>query len=350
MKTHLIVAAALLAGCGEFQDPAIVLDLRALAMVANPTEYVIEFDPANPPDPGEIANELDPFDVYALVADPGADRPLQWQMTLCAATVDQGDGRCAADHPSTVIGAGVIDDPETGANYIPHAAFQPIGSTVVLLQDAIERDPFAGFSGIDLEVQLQVAPTDAALATGVAATKRVRFAAKLPPERTPNTNPYLTRIDWDTGGPIPNTEPMGYYRCADAETFEQQGSPWLGMTMYADQVLSMMPVEDGYVRETYVVPTFDGTSRMFTENISYQWLATAGSYKPPNTGGPKDPFGNDPPLHTEWTPPTVDEITADHGAVDHIDVSIWVIERDERLGANWFEGCVRVLNRMAPPS
>ena len=354
---HLILITVLLAGCGEFQDPAIVLDLRALAMRANPTEYVIEFDPANPPDPGEIASQLEAFTVDALVADPATDRQLQWQMTLCAATVDQGDGRCAEGHPSTVIGAGVIDDPELAPDInttIPHAVFQPVGSTVVLLQDAIENDRFGGFSGIDLEVQLQVAPLDAALggADGVVATKRVRFAPKLPPERTPNHNPYLNAINWDTGGPTPTTSPMNSYRCTDAEAFEDQGGPWLGMTMYADQILSMMPVEATGAqspRETYVVPTFDGTSRMFTENLSYQWLATDGSYKPAVTGGPKDPFGNDPPLHTEWTPPTVDEITSAHGAVDHIDVSIWVIQRDERLGAAWYEGCARVLNRMAPP-
>jgi hypothetical protein len=351
---YVVLGAALLAGCGEFQDPAIVLDLRPLAMVADKTEQLIEFDPANPPDPSEV--HFDDFTVNALVADPGEDRRLQWQMTLCAATVDQGDGRCSDGHPTTVIGSGVIEDPELASNIdttIPSARFHPTGSTFVLLEDAIERDPFAGFSGIDLEVMLQVAPVDAPLTSGVTATKRVRFAAKIPADRKANENPYLDRIDWDTGGPIPNTEPMNYYRCSDLERFEQQGSPWLGMLMYADQILSMMPVEatgEQSPRETYVVPTFDGTSRMFTENLSYQWLATDGAYKPPFTGGPKDPFGNSPPLHTEWTPPTVDEITADHGAVDHIDVSIWVVQRDERLGAAWFEGCVRVLNRAAPPS
>jgi hypothetical protein len=38
-----------------------------------------------------------------------------------------------------------------------------------------------------------------------------------------------------------------------------------------------------------VVPTFEGGSRTFTENLRYQWLATAGSWSRAETGGPRDP-------------------------------------------------------------
>jgi hypothetical protein len=338
----IVAASALAAGCGEFEDPAIVLDLRALAMVAYPTEYVIPFDPANPPDPSMV--DLDPFEITALVADPAEERPLAWKMTLCAATVERGDGRCAPDHPMTVIGEGTIFDPDTDLSRpVPRAVFKPIGSTYVLLQDAIERDPFAGFSGIDLEVELKVAPVGTDLDNGVAATKRVRFAAKIPEERTPNQNPWLDRIDWDTGGANPNIRPITYGRCVDL-----QGDPFRGMQMFVDQTLNMMPVEATGVREDYLVPTFEGTSRMFTENISYQWLAGDGSFDTAFTGGPKDPFGNSPSLHAEWQAPTQDEIREDYGEVEYIDVPIWIVQRDERLGAAYFESCVRVLNVTAP--
>lgn len=353
MKNLILIGAVALAGCGEFEDPAIVLDLRTLAMISNRPEQVIEFDPANPPDPSQV--DFQNFTISALVADPAAERQLAWEMTLCAATTDQGDGRCAADHPAQLIGSGVIEDPDTGAGVIyPSVTFQPVGSTFVLLEDAIAEDPFAGFSGIDLEIQLHVAPMDAEggrpAEPGVFAAKRVRFAAKIPAERTPNQNPQLDRVDWDTGGPAPIQQPVPDGRCSEYEAIEGGGGNWFGMTMYADQVLSLMPVEADGARETYVVPTFDGTYRTFTENIGYQWLATDGEFKPPTTGGPKDPFGNDPPLHTEWTPPSVDEITSDHGDVAYIDVPIWVVWRDERLGAGWKQSCVRVLNMPAPPT
>lgn len=341
-KLSLVVVAALAGGCGEFEDPAIVLDLRALAMVAYPTEYVIPFDPANPPDPDEV--DLEPFEITALIADPADQRDLAWEMKLCAATVERGDGRCAPDHPLTVIGAGVIPDPDTDPSHaVPRAVFRPIGSTFVLLQDAIERDPAAGFSGIDLEVELKVAPVGVDLDAGIAATKRVRFAAKIPEERVANQNPWLERIDWDTGGPSPDTRPMPYGRCADLG-----GYPFLGMQIYVDQTLFLMPIEADGVREDYVVPTLDGQSRMFKENIGYQWLAGDGSWEVPFTGGPKDPFGNEPPLHAEWSPPSEGDIADDYGDVDHIDVPIWVVQRDERLGAAYFESCVRVINAPAP--
>ena len=343
-----VVSSLGAAACGEFEDPAIVLDLRVLAMVAYPTEYVIPFDPANPPDPSEV--DLEPFDIWALVADPADDRILKWQMTLCAATVERGDGRCAPDHPSTVIGAGLIEDPELanpdGAHPVPLAVFQPIGSTFVLLQDAIERDPFAGFSGIDLEVELKVAPVGVEIDDGVTATKRVRFAAKIPESRVPNNNPWLQSIDWDTGGSMPNPQPMPYGRCVDLQPTSTSG--FQGMLIYRDQTLFMLPVEVEGVRETYVVPTLDGQSRMFTENLSYQWLAGDGSFDVPFTGGPKDPFGNDPPLHAEWQAPSEEEILEDYGEVDHIDLPMWIVQRDERLGVAYYESCVRVINMDAP--
>jgi hypothetical protein len=341
-----IAVLGLAAGCGEFEDPAVVLDLRPLAMVASPTEYVIPFDPANPPDPEDV--DLAPFEITALVADPAESRSLAWQMTLCAATTEQGDGRCAADHPAMVIGTGTIADPDLDPGHVlPRAVYQPDAATYLILRDAIELDPFAGFSGIDLEVELKVAPEGASIDSGVAATKRVRFAAQVPAERTPNQNPWLLRVDWDTGGPVPNTRTMPYGRCVDLIT--PNGDAWFGMQMYADEILYMMPVEPDGVREDYVVPTFDGTSRMFTENIGYQWLAGDGAYEPAFTGGPKDPFGNMPPLHTEWTPPSLEEIAEDYGEVEYIDVPIWLVERDERLGAAYFESCVRVLNQARPP-
>ena len=85
-----------------------------------------------------------------------------------------------------------------------------------------------------------------------------------------------------------------------------------------------------------MVPTFDGGEQRLTENLSYQWLAGAGKWKRSSTGGPKDPFGNDPVLDTVWTAPAA----ADVG--DGLDVPLWVIQRDERLGEAWYQSCVHV--------
>jgi len=84
------------------------------------------------------------------------------------------------------------------------------------------------------------------------------------------------------------------------------------------------------------VPTFDGGATMLHEALTYQWLATAGSWKRSSSGGPKDPFGNEPELDTTWTAPAASAVG------DGLDVSLWVVQRDERLGEAWYETCVHV--------
>ena len=97
-----------------------------------------------------------------------------------------------------------------------------------------------------------------------------------------------------------------------------------------------MPIEPDGVREDYVLPTFEGGSRRFTEYISYQWLATGGDWSRASSGGPRDPAGNPPSLGATWRAPSFDELD---GTVSH---PLWVIYRDERGGGGWLESCVRV--------
>jgi hypothetical protein len=85
------------------------------------------------------------------------------------------------------------------------------------------------------------------------------------------------------------------------------------------------------------VPTIDGMTRTFTESLTYQWVLTDGHVKDDSTGGPHDPFGNPAPLFTDFTAPGTDTLM---GAPE--DISMWVMQRDERLGAAWFETCIRV--------
>src|SRR6201999_3114016 len=88
MVNHAPLAAALVlaaaAGCGRFQDPNVVVDLRTLAMRADPPDQLIDVDLTQPVMPAALLAQLVPTQVCALVADPGADRRLLWSMTLCA--------------------------------------------------------------------------------------------------------------------------------------------------------------------------------------------------------------------------------------------------------------------------
>ena len=98
------------AGCGRFQDPNVVVDLRTLAMRADPPDQVIDVDLTQPVMPAALLAQLVPTRVCALVADPAADRRLLWSMTLCSLL---STDRCDDDGPELLLGMGLSDDPET---------------------------------------------------------------------------------------------------------------------------------------------------------------------------------------------------------------------------------------------
>ncbi len=75
--------ATLVAGCGTFEDPNIVLDLRILAMRADVPDQVIDVDLTAPPMAQGVLDQLVPANVCALVSDPNFDRRLRWSMVAC---------------------------------------------------------------------------------------------------------------------------------------------------------------------------------------------------------------------------------------------------------------------------
>lgn len=317
---RFVVIAALFAGCGKFEDPAIVIDLRPLAMTAEPPEQLIPYDPQHPPDPTTI--HLAPFEICALVADPGAQRTLEFTMTACP---PQNNDRCDPAKPSVLVGGGTLDDPEDAATPQPACArLDPSAALFAVVKQAAIDDPLQGFSSIDIMVAMRVNPPGGTDSDAVYAAKGVRFGAQVPANRTPNQNPTLTEIDWLRSDG--STGPLVLGRCHD------QASP---LEVAAGEELALTPVEPAGARETYVVPTFDGGSQQITENLTYAWLAGDGKWKRSTTGGPRDAFGNDPPLDTAWTAPTED-------VGGGLDVPIYVVQRDERLGEAWYESCVHV--------
>lgn len=98
--------------------------------------------------------------------------------------------------------------------------------------------------------------------------------------------------------------------------------------------MTLFPVEESTTREDYVTPGLDGSSNDVTETISYQWLATDGSWSDNTTGGGHDPLGNQSLLGSDWRAPNL--------AGGEKLVTLWMIQRDERLGTSWAEGCYRV--------
>lgn len=326
-RRGLVVAAQValalaLGACAKFADPNVVVDLRVIGMTASVPEQVIDVD-LNNPTPTEILPQLVPSTVCALTADPGFDgRRLRWSMTMCP---PRSDDRCRAGDPQVVIGNGVIDDPDLA---IPEpqlcATVEPDGNLIAVLQKSLDLDPVHGLQGVQVEVVLRVGGETADPADDVYAAKALQIAARVPAQRTPNTNPSLAELDASVAGGAATAMALG--RCID------QAAP---LEVAAGTEVRLAPVEPPGVRETYVIPTLDGGFETFTESLTYQWTSGAGKVSDGLTGGPRDTFGNEPPLFTDWTAPA--HVTSP------TDVPIWLVQRDERLGAHWYETCVRVM-------
>jgi len=108
VKRAILVLAV--AGCGKFQDPNVVVDLRVIAMKASVPEQVVDIDLTNPPPPSQILPQLVPSDICALVADPSFDgRRLRWSLTMCQ---QSSEDLCYDGDPQEVLGSGLLDDPD----------------------------------------------------------------------------------------------------------------------------------------------------------------------------------------------------------------------------------------------
>jgi hypothetical protein len=328
VRRALAIAAGLVApSCGtDFESPDQVLDLRILAITADPPEQVARFDVQNPTDV-----DLVDVEVCGLVADPGDSRRLSWTMTACPRNNDR---RCNdPEVPYLEIGFGTIDDPDEAPAPVELCAVIPAGAQLLqVLEAAVSADDLLGFSGVVVAVELMVMPEGGSLDQAVFASKRVLYAPKIPDERVGNRNPTVAGV---RGGY--QAEPgvrgqdfmMPLTRCADPAARPLPVRP--------GQRIGLEPIEPDGVRETYVLPTFDGGSREFTENLSYAWYATAGNIGARTTGGPKDGVGVEPELDTTWTAPVEPEVIG-----DGLDVALWLVQRDERSGLAWFDMCARV--------
>jgi hypothetical protein len=322
-----IIFLVLLVGCATFEDPDIVIDTRILAMAADVPDQVVEIDLSmGEPNPVDILDQLVPATMCALVADPTFDRRLRYTMTLC----DRCEEGCCAGTPAKLLAEGVIEDPDIA---IPAprlcATVQPDGNLLGIVLPILEDDVFRGLGGIDYGVVLQVGGEGEDPVLDQIGGKTLRLNPRIPAEVTKNTNPTIDRFDAALDGVEP-TVPLPMGRCVD------QTEP---LTLLPTQRVRITPIEpsDGSARETYVVPTIDAMSQTFTESLTYQWLAAAGGFSSGSTGGPRDFSGNPAPLFTDYRAPRADDLS---GVTD---IPLWIIQRDERLGAVWYETCIRVV-------
>ena len=335
MRAPALIALAAAAGCTTFEDPTIVLDLRVVGVTAEPPEQVLDVDlrAPSPPAPGALLAQLGPTRVCAHLADPGAARELAWSAMACL----PGEGlRCDPARPRVFLAEGRIGDPDTTADpgggracAVIEYDVEPAG-WIALFGAALEADPTRGLAGLDYLVELRVGDPAAPAGEDVFAAKQVRVSARFPSTKVRNHNPSIADLQLTTARVRGDSAPRR--RCAQVDPDEE-------FVVRSGTIVTLFPLEPGPnaevpAREDFTVPTLDGGFETFTEVLTYQWLAGAGSFEDPVTGGPPDLFGNETALGTDWQAP---DVTA------AMDVPIWVIQRDERLGASVRETCLRVV-------
>ncbi len=311
------VAAVVTAGCADFEDPTIVLDLRIIAVTATPPEQVIDVDLSA--DPATILasaiDQLGPVEVCATVAEPDRAGALRWSMTACI----PDNERCDPTRPSELIATGVAPDPEASASPICAIAM-PTPGLVAVAADALKEDPVHGAAGVKFRIMVEVGDDDGDPADDVFSEKKLSLQARIPEDRVPNHNPVLGELQYQA----PELHRPQFGTC---------GSGVPRIVVAPNTEIDMVPAEIDATRENYPAATLDGTFERFDESITYQWLATAGSYDTEWTGGTRDPFGNEPPLSATWRAPDVERST---------EVQLWMIQRDERGGATVYPTCIDV--------
>lgn len=316
-------AALALFACGDFDDPTIVYDMRILGAIAEPPEILVPADPANL-DPTALPD----VEVCALAADPGDSRELSYAMVACPANTR---GRCdGAEVPSVNLGSGTVPDPEESASAGRICGtLSPTPALADIIEASISLDSLSGFGAIDIQVEIAIWPAGDNRDDAIFATKQMRFGAELPAERVANRNPSLESI-------IVTRAPTGQ-RGLDSELPVGRCGDVIAPIVAPGETIGLLPVEAEGVREDYVVPTFDGDSRSFTEILRYSFFATEGSFNKGETGGDRDISGILPTLDTRWTAPSKAEVVG-----TGLDVELYIIQRDERGGQSWTQGCVRV--------
>lgn len=318
-RVAVIIAALAVVSCGDFESPNIVIDLRILGMRIEPPEVVVD---ANL---DEVSiNDIPDVEVCALVADPVDSRSLSYSMQACS----RRDGlRCDENRPLAEITVGSVDDPEQASSPVSMCGtLRANGDLVAVLMDSVRIDDLSGFGGVGVQVELRVD------APGVSefASKEMRYSTRIPQQRVANTNPSLDGVLGlrEANGQRNRDFEVPIGRCRDVEP----------LSVLAGEKVSLLPQESEGSREDYVVPTFDGDSREFTENHTYRWFTTAGKLRTGSTGGQRDLAGNDPRLDNAWTAPRDPDVVG-----DGLDVPLWIVQRDERAGLSWYETCAHVI-------
>jgi hypothetical protein len=358
--------------CTDFQDVTTVVDLRVLAIKADPSEVILTViglptDPSAKVDPAALS--IDPVSiptvhVTPLLPDPPAvaqGRAVTWSLVACpnnpygAAPPGGGGGPDPAGGARTTVGSSLCRDgaPTTW----PLGAGVAAGDTldVTLTSDellaAFKADiyidqygqPHGGFD-LGMPLNLQLTASDGV--QEIQAVKRVLFWAQMLPGQVANQLPTIPAVQtyrerdaqtWEPVGTVTPLDPLTPARVAVGAGL------WLRPELPADVIESYVTTviarDPPHLATPVVVPR---------ERIRYAFYATAGHFDPPRTASELAP-GATGTVHLEsrYVPPArLEDVVVDATTGERL-VTVWIVVRDDRGGESWLEGRV-ALDPAAP--
>ena len=332
-----VAALTLHAGCSDFEPRQEVIDLRVLAVAAEPPEVLLpvalNFDLGAPIDDAAATVARDglyrfteappPITLRALVADPrDPTRPVTFRATACLASgfvgcgdqsgaAGQGDER-GAERTTEALVVQVAPDTQAALDDV-QVTFAP---TLEQLSRWLAEDPYKGFGSLYVQVDLVVIAADG---TADRAAKIVAFTPPLltlggdqppPAARVANRNPQLTGLRFDD----------------EVRTLDQ-GLPVLvgGRTVGVHPVFDPADALEVYALQNFPSgdpPTLGYTA--MTEKLTFDFFAVSGRFERASSTT-RTPAGEVQDFGSKYTPP--------EGQPP--EDTLYVVVRDERGGASW---------------
>jgi hypothetical protein len=349
--------ALISAGCTSFADPSTVTDLRVLAVRTEPSEIILDVST-----PAEAASTVIPdIMVTPLVADPtGGGRPLSVTVTACAndptAPSPPNNGDDPTGFPAggvrTTVGSALCAGAPTE---LPIAADVELATSAAVtarlpaawVAEAFRRDIFVGadgalHGGFDLGMPVVFQVTARAGDHTVQAIKRVTFWLRpVRDDQVANQSPVVGSVQVYDRRDETTAEPV-----ADAVQPLESGTPI--EVPESGLWVDPAPAE----AEPYVTAVIDRLTGQVIphdiahETVRYTFYATAGTFTPLQTSSELEPgvtVSTRVHIESKYKPPP----TGDRPPGAPLDVTIWIVARDERGGASWV---TRSLTVPPPPA
>lgn len=329
-----LVAAA--ACTPDFEESWDVRDLRFLALQAEPPELLYRELPVAllSADEDEVA-PVAPVRLRALAVDPrDPAREIAWELWACT---PEATGCAEAERrwPVARVAEGACQVlPEDAAVPRQEARLDALGCdfvpTLALLRASLEADPYRGFGGVPLMVELRLLEGS----QPVSVHKRLVYTVPLPYSPVPaskeaNRNPELAAIEID----------------GESWSLERLATESPRFPPAAERELLPVPAPEAKERYWVVTTGSPGApadlgrppgEAQLEEILSYEFYTTAGAFSSGRTGGSGSAFFTDKKVadpSSTWTAPA---------AALSAPVRFWIVIRDDRGGSSWvsFEASV----------